>query len=123
MTAVKSKITFQTILDFSDERVTKSHVRSQLRETEIPEAEWNNQTITYINNQIQVGMYTILLVFPDSSNAIETGNLRHRLREYGSFLIRISENDPLDDNGRKYDFLQEIDVTKDRRFRSRAWAH
>lgn len=123
MTAIKSRIAFRTILDFSNENVTKSLVRRELRETNVPEAELNDQTITYINNQIQVGMYTILLVFPDSSQSIEEGNLRSRLREYGDFLIRISENSPVMDQGKKYDFLQEIDITRDRRFRTQRWSH
>lgn len=124
MTAVKSKIEFRTVLDFpSEEPLSRNRVQTKLRAAEVTDAELAPHSITYINNQIKVGMYTIRLVFPDSSEAIDGGDIRHRLNQYGAFIIRISENNPVNSGDDKYDFLQEIDITKDRRFKCQPWAH
>lgn len=104
MSAIKSTYERKTILDFTDKKITKNYILKSLREANIIQTYYGGRGngLTYIDNEIGVGMYHIHL----SLNMIDGAT---KLREYGKFKISIKEGGKL------------INLSSDSRFKSQDW--
>lgn len=104
MSAIKSKYEHKTILDFSDKKVTRNSIQKSLRQAEFIQTYYENSgvSLTYIDNEIIVGMYKIRLFLDVVDGA-------KKLRDYGRFQISIQ-------GGSKW-----INLTRDSRFKSQTW--
>lgn len=114
MSLIKGKQEFRTILDFSKEDISKNLVKQALREAEVCEVARlpESGSSTLVENYIIVGMYQIHLLF----SSIDAGNHRSKLKEYGGFRVAIYERN------RKGNVLQNINLDRDRRFKTQYWA-
>lgn len=110
MSLVKGTQEFRTILDFSKGKISKNMIKSALRSAEVLEYIKSEDHFIWIDNHIKIGMYQIELQFYERI----TIDPRHKLREYGSFDIVISEKHK---NG-----YNIINRNKDIRFKSQYWA-
>jgi hypothetical protein len=109
MTLIKSSPEERTILDFSKGEISKNMIKSALRSAEVLEHIKSENSFTWIDNYIKIGMYQISLQFYERNLV----NSRRKLREYGSFDIVISERYRGDN--------AIIDRNKDVRFKSQYW--
>lgn len=103
MSAIKSKYECKEILDFSVGKITKNSVLKSLRQADFIQKYHSKSGagLTYVENEIVVGMYKIHLLLRFNSDA-------KKLRQYGKFQVVICDN-------------QIIDLTKDFRFKSQIW--
>lgn len=106
MSAVKVKHESRTILNLSQNVLSYSGVEKILRDTKVSCFERLGNVCLSIDNQINIGMYTIRLELSRKEAA-------EKLRDYGRFSIRIFEN------GR--DGLREVNLKKHEIFRERSW--
>jgi hypothetical protein len=111
MSLVKSKQEFRTILDFSKGKLSKNKIKNSLREAEVLEYTQHGDAISFVTNDIQIGMYQIRLCFY-SVNAEQS---RNRLKEYGGFRVAIYERH------RRSNAIQHINLDKDKRFNGQYW--
>jgi len=109
MTLIKNSPEERTILDFSKGEISKNMIKSALRSAEVLEHIKSENSFTWIDNYIKIGMYQISLQFYERNLV----NSRRKLREYGSFDIVISERYRGDN--------AIIDRNKDVRFKSQYW--
>lgn len=99
----------KVILDFSDCRISKNSITQSLRDVEVLGTYHDDKTLdTIIDNEIKIGMYSIVLLLNSSTLNF---NVRH-LRQCGPLTIRLYENS----TGR------EINLNKDYRFKTQNWA-
>lgn len=114
MSLVKGKQEFRTILDFSKDKLSKNRIKNALRKVEVLERVQNkdSNTISFIENDIVVGMYQIRLSF----DYLDADRTRTRLREYGGFRIAVYERH------RKTNIIQNINLLADKRFKNQYWA-
>lgn len=103
MSAIKSKYECKEILDFSVGKITKSSILKSLRQADFVQKYYNKNGVglTYVENEIVVGMYKIHLL-------LRFNNEAKKLRQYGKFQVIICDN-------------QIIDLSKDFRFKSQSW--
>lgn len=107
MTLIKGKRESITILDFSSGNVSKNKIKESLRNLRLKDTcAHDSKTLTIFDNYIKVGMYDIRLNLQED---YEAHSSLKRLREYGGFQISISE------------LGKEININKDRRFKSQYW--
>lgn len=111
MSLIKGKQEFRTILDFSKGKVSKNMVKRALRSVEVHELVQlpQSESFTFVENDINVGMYRIRLFF----SSVDASRTRTHLRQYGGFKIAIYEN-----NGK---LLRNINIENDRRFKHQYW--
>lgn len=93
------------IIDLNTQQLNKSKIAKILRETKFQSIQHQESTIVVINNEINLGLYSIKLSFQHSKVDVK----KERLREYGKFDIRIFYKN------------QEIKVLKDPMFKTQAW--
>jgi hypothetical protein len=108
MTAIKIKEEHTTILDFSTGRCSKNRVRQALQTCEMVSIlEGKDITdLTWVINDIKVGMYTVrLYLLPDSAPGYR------KLKEHGDFEVIIFDTYGHDN----------IDLQKDGRFNNQYW--
>lgn len=110
MSAVKGLLEHRTVLDFSKDHVSKNLVRRALCQTEILDLCRKAGNITFIDNDIKVGMYTIRLGFSE----VHPGDNRKHLRDYGGFKVKIFESG-------SPEMSAEINLNKDKRFSKQYW--
>jgi hypothetical protein len=104
MTAIKITTEHKTILEFSDGKVSNNYVTSRLRSADFLEFKHhNNDSRTYISYDIKVGLYTIYV------DLLHTKACAKKLKDYGTFCIRIYEGN------------QQINLKRDPRFSSESW--
>lgn len=109
MTAIRSKLESRIILDFSNGKYSKNKIKQALRQCEvinILEGEDNNEWLVY-DNQIKVGMYTIVLHLP-----LDCPSTYNKLKDYGDFEITIFDTSYRENS---------INLRKDSRFRDQYW--
>lgn len=125
MTAIRSAIEFRNISDFtSPKNLSKRQIIDQLRCAEVLEAKFDKDVVTFIVNNIKVGMYVITLSFADSQDVTNTGTSRSRLTQYGRFLINIYENAiAVDKHGIGHVLSKDIEISRDRRFKHQKWSN
>ena len=111
MTLVKTTLESRTILDFSKGKISKNMIKSALRSAEVLEYKKSDDSFTWIDNHIKVGMYQITLEFYERC----TIDPRKKLREYGSFDIIISEK-------YKNNYVIVVNKKRDSRFKNQYWA-
>lgn len=113
MSAVKGLLEHRTVLDFSKDHVSKDLVRRALCRTEIIGlCQQKPGNITFIDNDIKIGMYTIRLDFSE----IHPGDGHKHLRDYGGFKVKIFENS-------SPEVSAEINLNKDKRFSKQYWTN
>lgn len=110
MSLIKASQEFRTILDFSHNKISKHKVRQALRTVEVQEVVCNQDTksYTFVENDINVGMYQIRLSF----YALSTEQ-RSKLKEYGGFKVEIFE--------RSKSKSRSINLSHDKRFKDQYW--
>lgn len=108
MTAIKAKSEDKIILNFSDDKCSKNHIKQSLRRCEIINIEetGRDELIIY-NNDIKVGMYTIRIDLPFDSHPSW-----NKLKDYADFQISIYDS---------IDKKNSIDLNKDTRFKNQYW--
>lgn len=109
MSLIKGKIECRTILDFSNDTVSKNKIQRALRSAEVIEMLCHDHnSYTFIENDIKVGMYNIKLAF----YSLNTEG-RSKLKEYGGFSIMVYENSKVKP--------KSINLSKDTRFKHQYW--
>ncbi len=105
-----SKVTheFRTIIDIGSQKVSESKVKKILRETTILSWENSNHKLIHIDNQIDIGIYRIVLLIDNHKSLSSV-----RLKDYRSLKIRVYELFA--------DRVQEIDLKRDYRFKGYSW--
>jgi hypothetical protein len=107
MSVFKSKYEARTILDFSEGKVSKNSIKQSLRRVEVRHCSENvNGYVTFFNNNIKVGMYSIRLVLYSGPKDNST-----KIKQYKKFLISVIENKA----------TQEINIKRDARFCHKTW--
>lgn len=87
MSLIKGKREQRTILDFSQQKLSKNLIAKSIRKVEVLEAvRMSEDSWNFINNTIKVGHYNIHLIF----SYLDAGRDRKQLREYGGFQVAIS---------------------------------
>lgn len=109
MSAVQGVQEYRTILDFSNNTLTKNYVKQAICKAEVLEMYQLQDTIIFVENDITVGMYKIRLSF----SAIDAENNRNKLKDYGTFKVKIFEHKNKTD--------KEIFLTRDKRFNQENW--
>lgn len=108
MSVFKGKYENRTILDFSDGKVSKNSIKQSLRKVEVRHcSESVNGYVTFFNNEIKVGMYSIRITLIGSLNDNHT-----KFKQYKKFFIRVIENKT----------VQEVNIKHDTRFCHKIWA-
>lgn len=107
MSVIKGVQQHRTVLDFSKGKVSKNLVKQALRRAEILEMVSSQNTTVFIENSIQVGMYSIVLRFPYEGVYPD----KSRLKDYGKFGVTIHE---VGSNC-------AINLSKDKRFKNQYW--
>lgn len=101
MSVFKSKYEARVILDFSDGKVSKSSIKQSLNQAEVKYCtKPTNGLVTFFNNDIKVGMYSIRL----SLNNNDLNYTSTKLRQYKRVSVQVTEK------------LQVIDIKSDTRF-------
>ena len=110
MSAIKSRREHQIILDFSDNKITKSFIQQALRTTRFSQFYYQSGSVglVFIDHEIKIGNYIIELVLDRCNNA-------SMLRDYGRFSVNIWEtiNDEL---------KMKINLMRDNKFKITSWA-
>jgi hypothetical protein len=114
MSLVKGTQEFRTILDFSKGEISKNMIKNALRSVEVLEVVRlkDSNTITFVENDIIVGMYQIRLIF----DHLDANRNRTKLREYGMFRIAVFER------SYKTNSIHNINLLTDRRFKDQYWS-
>jgi hypothetical protein len=112
MSVSKVKHEYKIILDFSDQKLTKTHVRKSLKDINIEPLYpvKDDNLMVCIENEIKVGMYKISLVLSPTITRFTS----HKLKDFGDFNVQIFE-----DGNRN---SREINLSKDNRFKEQYWA-
>ncbi len=114
MSVNKVKHEYKTILDFSDQNVTRVKVKRTLNSVDIAalyQLESNNlftSQMICVENEIKVGMYKICIALSPAIQRITN----HKLKDFGDFTIQIYEL------GKE---CKEINLKRDNRFRDQYW--
>ena len=104
MTAIKITTEHKTILDFSDGKVSRNQVINRIRTADFIEfRSGDRDSRTYLSYDIKIGIYTIYI------DLLHTKSCAKKLKDYGSFCIRIYEGN------------KEINLKRDTRFTSESW--
>ncbi len=89
MSLIKGTSEFRTIIDFSQQKLSKNLIAKSIRNAEVLEAvKASENSYTFIHNSIKVGQYNIHLVFP----YLDASQSRNQLRQYGKFKVEITVN-------------------------------
>jgi len=105
MSVSKGSHEFRTVIDIGSQKMSESKLKKILRKTSILNCEKSNRKFIFIDNQIDIGIYRIMLLLDDSPGT--------RLKDYGRFTIRVFELFPQEQ--------KEIDLKKDYRFKGYSW--
>ena len=116
MSAIKGIQEFRTILNFNQDQVSKKSVFKILNKAEIKELDYFNNQITFIENEILIGMYKIRLQFSNTLAFYESANHNkvRKLKSYGKFKIKLFE--------KSFSGDKEIKIVKDNRFSLQPWS-
>ena len=104
MSLVKAKRKENTILDFTDSKITKNKIRESLRLLRIKNVYCNKSNLTIYDNFVKVGTYNIKLVLQENYD-----NKPKKLKDFGRFQIRL------------FDQGKEVILDKDYRFKKQLW--
>lgn len=109
MTVIRAKNERRIVLDFSDDKLSKNKIKQALRDLEISILEYSpeNNTNTFIQNEIKVGMYIISVCLGDMNIQSD----KYKLRDFGIMNVSIRENNS----------FSPIDVYQDGRFKKQYW--
>ena len=92
MTAIRARYEVKTILDFSKEKCSRNKIKKSLQQCPIIATENKSKRTVYYFNQINVGMYSIVLSLP-----LDSSNNWNRLKDYKDFAISVYVGDiPID---------------------------
>jgi hypothetical protein len=108
MSVGKGKLESRTILDFSRSKISKNYIKNSLRSVKLSDFNLYENTITYINNEIKIGMYNIRLHFIDRAPIYQD---KRPLKDCGKFNINIREAKSEED----------INLSRDKRFKDQYW--
>ncbi len=108
MSVSKIKHEFRTIIDIGSQKVSESKVKKILRETTILSWESTSHKLIHIDNQIDIGIYRIVLLIDNHKSLSSV-----KLKDYRSLKIRVYELFA--------DGMREIDLRKDYRFKGYSW--
>ncbi len=97
---------FRTIMNVGSKKVSAYKIKKILRETNVLSYERGGHKATAIDNQIDIGIYRIILLLDQSDEAT-------KLRDYGRFKIRVFERFPTRQ--------EEINLKRDYRFKGYEW--
>jgi len=115
MTAIKITTEHKTILEFSDGKVSRNYVTSRLRSADFLEfTHKDRDSRTYHSYDIKVGLYTIYV------DLLHTTSCAKKLKDYGTFCIRIYEGNKEINLKRDTRFVQESWVKLNHKFKMRA---
>ncbi len=106
MSVSKMSHEFRTIINVGSKRMSAYKIKKILRETNVLSLDRASHKSTSIDNQIDIGIYRIMLILDQSDEAT-------KLRDYGRFKIRLYELFPTRQ--------QEIDLKRDYRFKGYEW--
>lgn len=111
MSASKIKHEFRTIIDLnhSNRNLTKHKIYKMIKEVNVVLQEQGIYP-TYIDNQINIGVYTIRLILNRNCAKCDSPN---KLKDYGNFSIKIYENYKTG--------LLELDINKYSLFKEQNW--
>ena len=123
------KYEYRTILDFSQEKVSKVNIRKKLSIVEVVDIEipyqknregyikiTDGSDLIYIRNEIQIGMYRVRLLVSSrycTKNGYSYKRDTHNLRDYGGFKVKIFQI------GSRSTY--EIDLDRDIIFKKNGW--
>lgn len=115
MSVSKVKHKYQTILDFSDQHLTKTKIKRSLSSVIIQSLYKSDNNILSdemicIENEIKVGMYKICLILSPSIQRFTN----HKLKDFGNFTIQLYELNKTP---------KEINLKKDNRFKEQSWTN
>lgn len=110
MSANKVKHEFRTILNLKSDMLSRHKIQKILRDTKVTSQEFTGSTATFIDNQIDMGVYIIRLEF---NHFKITQNNPDKLRDYGHFGVRLYEN--------CRGVLTEVNLRKHSIFREQKW--
>lgn len=109
MTTISYAAQDRVVLNFSNEKYSKNHIKQAIRKCEIVNLEPRKGTKEFIAycNIIIIGMYAIVLELP-----LDSCTNWHHLRDYNDFQISICDSS---------DHKSRINLEKDSRFKNQYW--
>ncbi len=110
MSAIKSKQESRTVLNFDVNLPTKDQIKKVLDDIEVTDLYYSKDVgdVTFIDNDIIVGMYKIQLLFYSP-----TTNSKQKLKNRNKFKISLFERNSFGD--------KRINLAKDSRFNLCSW--